>query len=46
VYILYDDTLDFARLDVGKHPLEARTVEVRPGITVVYVVAVFDTILF
>jgi len=37
-HILDDHPLDLARLDVGKHPLEPRTVEICPGITVVLVV--------
>ena len=37
-HILDDHPLDLARLDVGKHPLEARTVEICPRITVVLVV--------
>ena len=37
-HILYDDALDPSCLDVGKHTLEARTVEVRTGITVVLVI--------
>ena len=50
--ILYDNALDLALLDVGKHPLEARAVEVRPGIPVVLVVvperrvAVFFAVAF
>ena len=36
--ILYDDTLDLAILNVSKHPLEARTVAVPPGITVVLII--------
>jgi hypothetical protein len=37
-HILDDHSLDLACLDVGKHPLEPRTVEICPGITVVLVV--------
>ena len=37
-HILDDHPLDLARLDVGKHPLKARAVEICPGITVVLVV--------
>ncbi len=51
-HVLYDNALDLALLDVGKHPLEARAVEVRPGIPVVLVVvperrvAVFFAVAF
>ena len=38
--ILYGDTLDLAILDVSKHPLNARTVAVPPGITVVLIIIV------
>ena len=37
-HVLYDDALDPPCLDVGKHTLEARTVEVCAGITVVLVI--------
>lgn len=37
-HVLYDDTLDPPSLDVCKHTLEARTVEVRAGVTVVLVI--------
>ena len=37
-HVLYDDALDPSCLDVGKHTLEARTVEVCAGITVVLVI--------
>ena len=37
-HILYDDALDPSCLDVCKHTLEARTVEVRAGVTVVLVI--------
>ena len=37
-HVLYDDALDPPCLDVGKHTLEARTVEVRAGITVILVI--------
>ena len=37
-HVLYNDTLDPPSLDVGKHTLEARTVEVCAGITVVLVI--------
>lgn len=37
-HVLYDDALDPSCLDVGKHTLEARTVEVCAGIAVVLVI--------
>ena len=37
-HVLYNDTLDPPSLDVGKHTLEARTVEVCAGITIVLVI--------
>ena len=37
-HVLYDDALDPSCLDVGKHTLEARTVEVCAGITIVLVI--------
>ena len=37
-HVLYDDALDPSCLDVGKHTLEARTVEVCAGITVILVI--------
>ena len=37
-HILYNDALDLARLNIGKHTLETRTVEVCPRITVVLVI--------
>ena len=37
-HVLYDDALDPPCLDVGKHTLEARTVEVCAGITIVLVI--------
>ena len=37
-HILYNDALDLACLNIGKHTLEARTVEVCAGITVVLVI--------
>ena len=37
-HVLYDDTLDPSCPNVGKHTLEARTVEVCAGITVILVI--------
>ena len=37
-HVLYDDALDFASLNIGKHTLEARTVEIRSRIAVILVI--------
>ena len=37
-HILYNDALDFASLNIGKHTLEARTVEVRSRVAVILVI--------
>ena len=37
-HVLYDDALNFASLNISKHTLEARTVEIRSRIAVILVI--------
>ena len=44
--ILYNDAINLTRVDISHHPLEARTIKVRAGISIIYEAYAFDTMTF